>query len=234
MIFIDNKYTKCYNSIIAAARARTLSPNVYIEKHHIIPKSMGGNNSKDNIAKLTAREHFVCHLLLSKMTTGTAKGKMVHAAWCLCNKNRGYKITSTIYESIKTQRAAVMSLTKGPSHPNYGRKTGRTTESFTTEWKENIAAACKGRVPWNVGVTHTAKTRKKLSESRKAKSGDPTWNIRPACRPEKAELIRKANTGKKWVHNPANPVERKQLNPNDCLPYLQIGWVYGIGQQTRK
>ena len=54
MIFIDNKYTNYYYSIVDRAKARTLSPEIYSEKHHIVPKSLGGDNSKNNLAKLTA------------------------------------------------------------------------------------------------------------------------------------------------------------------------------------
>jgi cellobiose-specific phosphotransferase system component IIA len=65
MIFIDNKYTRWYYNIVTNAKSRISIG--YTEKHHIIPKSCGGNNSKNNLVALTAREHFVCHLLLIRM-----------------------------------------------------------------------------------------------------------------------------------------------------------------------
>lgn len=59
-------YKKIYESLISK---RQLSPykEGYYEKHHIIPRSMGGKDTADNIVYLTAREHFIAHLLLSKM-----------------------------------------------------------------------------------------------------------------------------------------------------------------------
>ena len=39
----------------------------YCEKHHIIPRSLGGLDNKNNIVSLTAKEHYIAHLLLSKM-----------------------------------------------------------------------------------------------------------------------------------------------------------------------
>lgn len=36
------------------------------ERHHIIPKSIGGTNDTSNIAILTYREHFIAHWLLTK------------------------------------------------------------------------------------------------------------------------------------------------------------------------
>jgi len=72
MLFIDNKYTKTYYAIIAKAQQRT-EQSGYTENHHIIPKSLVSNN---NLVTLTAREHFICHWLLTKMVDGSAKYKM--------------------------------------------------------------------------------------------------------------------------------------------------------------
>ena len=38
-------YQKIYDSLIERARQRELK-NVYFEKHHVIPKCMGGSNIK--------------------------------------------------------------------------------------------------------------------------------------------------------------------------------------------
>lgn len=88
MIFINNKYTTWYNSLICSAKNRSVTG--YTENHHIIPSSLGGTNDKDNLVRLTAREHFICHLLLTKMTIGNDKYKMCFAFHMLSNaKNIG-------------------------------------------------------------------------------------------------------------------------------------------------
>ena len=66
-MFLENKYTKCYYKIIDRALSREIDSKKYYEKHHIVPKSLGGDNSKSNLVYLSAKEHFVCHLLLTKM-----------------------------------------------------------------------------------------------------------------------------------------------------------------------
>jgi len=78
-MYLQNKYTAWYYNIINYAKSRTLLPDVYTEKHHIIPKSLGGDNSKDNLVKLTAKEHFICHLLLPKMVEINVQKKMIFA-----------------------------------------------------------------------------------------------------------------------------------------------------------
>jgi hypothetical protein len=46
-----------YFSIVNRALSRVVG-DMYVEKHHIIPKSLGGSNDKSNLVKLTAKEHF--------------------------------------------------------------------------------------------------------------------------------------------------------------------------------
>lgn len=53
--FLKNKYTKWYFNIVSVAQNRDISG--YTEEHHIIPKSLGGNNKKENLVNLTGREH---------------------------------------------------------------------------------------------------------------------------------------------------------------------------------
>jgi len=58
-------YKKIHDSIILRAKTRIIDG--YVEKHHIIPRSMGGSDENDNIAILTPEEHFLIHVLLVKI-----------------------------------------------------------------------------------------------------------------------------------------------------------------------
>lgn len=85
-MFIYNKYHLIYNQLIDKAKNRNFSSKKeakkkfdYVELHHILPKSLGGNNDSVNTVFLTAREHFIAHLLLVRFTIGEAKQKMVFA-----------------------------------------------------------------------------------------------------------------------------------------------------------
>jgi hypothetical protein len=184
-MFIENKYSKYYYSIVDNAKSRTISGNIYTEKHHIIPKSMGGDNSPFNLVKLTAREHFVCHRLLARITTGQNRNKMVHALWRMCNSLKSdYKVNSKTYETAKLAHIYILKTVGSNGQFKVGRapwnkgiprtveektkmsearkgiKTGRTKDSFTTEWKEKISASKKGKPAWNKEVTHSDATKK--------------------------------------------------------------------------
>jgi len=70
-------YSRIYESIIEKAKTRKLEG--YVEKHHIIPKCIGGPDKIENIVELTAREHFLCHLLLCEIYP--EHKKLVNAVW---------------------------------------------------------------------------------------------------------------------------------------------------------
>jgi hypothetical protein len=106
-MYLQNKYTRWYYSIITNASTRTATPSSYKERHHIIPRCLGGNNESNNLVDLTAREHFICHLLLTKMVDKTVRSKMTYALWTMANlenKNQAgkrYKVSSRIYQQIR-------------------------------------------------------------------------------------------------------------------------------------
>lgn len=167
MIFIDNKYTRWYYSIIRNAQSRVIEG--YTEKHHIIPKSCGGSNSKDNLVALTAREHFICHLLLTKMTTGVYKSKMVHTSWMMMNiKKYGYNRSSKLYETARLARSKWISTNRtGTNHPMFNKP-------ITDEHRQNLRNGAKNRPKPSaeiiekrrvaqLGLKRTDETRKNLS-----------------------------------------------------------------------
>lgn len=121
-MFLDNKYTKWYFNIINYAKVRVTN-NGYYEKHHIIPKCLGGSNDYSNIIALTAREHFICHMLLTKMVEGRDKTRMSFAMWRLAHpKQSKHKINSSMYETTRKLFGRQMSAF------NKGRKLSEDTK----------------------------------------------------------------------------------------------------------
>lgn len=128
-MFKDNKYTKWYNELInSRIQFHSTRINDYYEKHHIIPKSMGGSNQKSNIIKLTAREHFICHLLLSKMTdyNGMAIALMRMIGGANKHSNRYLPRASKIYEYAKRKASESK---RGSNNPMYGRSIKKSDET---------------------------------------------------------------------------------------------------------
>jgi hypothetical protein len=103
-MFLNNKYKKWHDSIIDRAKNRVLS--CYVERHHVIPKSCGGSDDKSNLVKLTAKEHFIVHLLLTKILKGNNKAKMILAFNFMCDlKNKN----SRLFDNLRSKGLKILS-----------------------------------------------------------------------------------------------------------------------------
>lgn len=71
-------YHRIHNEIIDRALNR-IEPLEHVEQHHIIPISLGGEDCRSNIARLTPREHFLIHKILIRLNSGIARRKMINA-----------------------------------------------------------------------------------------------------------------------------------------------------------
>lgn len=185
----------------------------YAEHHHIIPRSEGGPDNNDNIVALTAREHYICHLLLAKIYNDY---KMWYAVNLMSRLKNKIKITSRIYEIVKTNISKAMSdRMKGRQSWNKG-KTGiysdetiaRISASLTgkiqsEETKAKRSATLKGHPNWGP-KHHTDETKKLISDRVKAnlpdtvfKPGDVPWNKGIPMAADSKEKMRKKLIGRK-------------------------------------
>ncbi len=65
-IIVSMNYQLIYNNLCERAKCR-YGLTDYTEKHHIIPRSLGGNDRSENLVLLTYREHKLAHRLLTKI-----------------------------------------------------------------------------------------------------------------------------------------------------------------------
>ena len=79
-------YKKIYESLIDKRRKHPIAEG-YSEKHHVIPRCLGGSNAKDNIVRLTAREHYIAHLLLVHVYPGP---KMLFAIRSMSRRSKNH------------------------------------------------------------------------------------------------------------------------------------------------
>lgn len=127
-------YKKHYNLLIERSKNRVLEG--YVEKHHIIPKCLGGTDDKENLAILTPEEHFLAHQLLIKLNPGH-KG-LVYAVQMMTNHHTDARTNNKLFGWIRRRMALAMS------------------EQTRTWLKE------KGHPKGFLGKTHSEKSLKKV------------------------------------------------------------------------
>lgn len=142
-------YEKHYNLLIEKARNRVLDG--YVERHHVIPKCMGGSNDNCNLVALTPEEHFVAHQLLIKMFPH--EYKLVFAANMMC---KGGKRSNKMYGWLR--RRMINALKYAPRKIRKKETKPRPKRTLTEEHRQKIGIRQKGRI-------HSPDAIKKMKES---------------------------------------------------------------------
>lgn len=157
-------YERIYFSLMASrkALARKKVGDGTLERHHILPKCMGGLNTEQNLVLLTPREHYLAHLLLVRFTSGKQKSQMSYAL-LMMNRNNPNQTRISTARQYADAKQTVAANCSGLRHPRYG-------VSRTPEEKAAMSARMTGsgnhrygQTPWNFGLT--AETSASLRQS---------------------------------------------------------------------
>ena len=155
-------YSRIYDNLIKKGVDRQLSkstPGLYLERHHIIPKCMGGSNVENNLVYLTGAEHFVAHQLLAKIYPNN--DKVIYAAHMMTiGADSKHKRTNKEYGWIREKFVTAM----------------RELHKDIPKTKEHRHAMSMAKLGKSSGVnnnfygkSHTDKYRKNVSEIQKIK-----------------------------------------------------------------
>ena len=164
-MFNNSKYTKLYFQIIERARERDLQEG--FEKHHVIPRSLGGTNDEDNIVRLTFKEHYCCHHLLTKMCDGDLRTPLLFALWAMSNQRgeyrsqRNYIVSARLYETLRLDAISLLKKTNtGRKYPN--RKRPTMSEEQRQQRRERLIQLNKSRK----GRVLSEETKEKIRKKR--------------------------------------------------------------------
>ena len=109
-------YNKIYDSLIERGRKRSL--DCYKERHHIIPRCVGGTDNKDNLVSLTPEEHYLAHQLLVKIYPDNFQLKNA-AAMMVVNRP-----SNKLYGWVRREFAKAQSI----------NQSGENNSQFGTKW----------------------------------------------------------------------------------------------------
>ena len=158
-------YTNLYNQLLDkyGSIEKDKSKTDYRERHHILPKSMGGSNDKNNLVYLPARVHFICHRILCKIYPDSHKLKF--AFWAMSNQlygdvTREYKVTSYIYNIAKIE------FSKANSKLHSGKKLSENHLKIIRDRMIGNTINKKGSENPNFGKNRSLETINKIKETK--------------------------------------------------------------------
>jgi hypothetical protein len=181
-------YSRIYIELMERASDRILDG--YTEKHHIVPKCMGGDNKPRNIAVLTPEEHYIAHKLLVKIYPHNSK--LVYAANYMSASSDNHCRNNRDFGWMKRR------LSKAMTGNQYRLNKPHTD---TTKRKISIANSSPSIV-----------TRNKMSSSRKARitTNETKLRMSEAHMGLVASDITKQKMREAWVRRKSN--NQKQFN----------------------
>ncbi len=198
MEWLNEDAKTAYEMLIANGSPEKL--NGYCERHHIIPRSMGGTDEPENLTYLTASTHLYVHYWL---WVGTGDQKLGHAYFSMANTNwQKYTDTPLVtdamvqaYESARVDHATA----------SRERNTGKTHSAST---REKMSKDRSGKKNPMFGKTRSAKTRAKISEKKTGKNG--------SLHPRSRKVLMKLDCGLTLSYGSAREAAR-------CLGVTQAG-----------
>lgn len=226
-------YQRLYDDIVRKGQNRILEG--YSEKHHIIPRCLGGTNEASNLVSLTPEEHYICHLLLVKIYPGNVG--LVRAAMFLTSSSNDSPRNNKMYGWLKRKYSESI---KGSGNPNYNgiaRKKyieehgiPKTSKDYITkEWRDNISKRMLGNKnpiagvkPWN----HPRATDYSKSVWMKADEIYQIWTNN--SKPSYCRLYT-------LVNNIYYTNESKVIGPYmNIVKYFRNGWIPTEDKEWRK
>jgi hypothetical protein len=122
-------YIKIYNSLISKAQSRDIEG--YTERHHIVPRCMGGSDEATNLVRLTPEEHYVAHQLLVKIYPSNRA--LIKAATMMIPNRPGNKM----YGWLRRKLSITMSESQ----------CGKNNSQFGMRWITNRSLQISKKIP---------------------------------------------------------------------------------------
>jgi len=152
----ENELYNDYIFRILSIRDNIKNENEYMERHHIIPKSLKGSNDSSNLIWLYAEEHYYAHKLLA--LENPQDEKLQYAWWNMshCQGRGNNRNFTPSAEDYAQARQSFVNNMSGENNPYYGHSGIKAT--------------------W-YGKTHSKEAREKVSKARKAKGSKPKKEV---------------------------------------------------------
>lgn len=168
---MNQHYNSRYEKFIDSLKTQTVLG--YTERHHIVPKSLGGSNDKSNLIRLTPRQHYIAHWMLWKIYGGA----MTRAFFLMSHEDRNHRINSKTYklarenysQQVKEQMAKQSNVPK-----------------FTVEHREKLRQA-------KLGTTLSAETRKKLGDAQRGRKLSDETKLKISLTKKQNFLLKESN-----------------------------------------
>lgn len=197
----------------------------YSERHHIVPRCMGGTNDEENLIYLTYEEHYKAHQLLCEKYPGH-RG-LISALWRMSNGN--HECTPENYAKAKklfsdSQRGSKNPACREDVRIKIGLASSKRSMSF--ESRKKLSESLKGR---SVSENTRESTRARSLGNKYYEGKTHTDEWKESCR--NWMKGQKHVKGRIWIHKEGTS---KMIDPQEFNTYESLGWFLGRGSLQKE
>lgn len=136
-----NRYFERYLKIVHHYKNEGCAA-LFSEKHHITPRCLGGTDEPENIVRLPAKAHIICHYLLHKAYPQNRALAKAFSMMAVNKKGQERRFSSRLYEQSKIARSNAL---KGVPRPEWVKEKLRKPKADTSKYFGNTnGKALKG------------------------------------------------------------------------------------------
>ena len=228
-------YSIIYEKLIQRSKSRIIDG--YTEIHHIIPRCLGGDDSKSNLAKLTPEEHYIAHQLLVKIYPGNTQ--LIHAAIMMTVTSNNQFRNNKLYGWLRRKHSLAMSNNQsGSGNSQYGKywihnpSSGETLRTTSLDIPHGWIRGKTGFTKCEVCGENSGSKQRRFCLDHRPKSiapkttmskGSPTaLKLAAYCKSRTKE--EHPQYGKRWVNN---KITQKMIPKDQVDIFLGNGWIKG-------
>lgn len=97
-------YHRIYEQLMIKHGTLYKPKDIYVERHHIVPKCLGGDDSVKNLIYLTARCHLLAHWLLVRMYPDSYTITHAFSMMCIMKNNKMERKVPPLYVLAEARR----------------------------------------------------------------------------------------------------------------------------------
>jgi hypothetical protein len=214
-------YLNLYKKMMACAETLQdyyLSSDLYLERHHKIPKGLGGSDSSGNLVYLPARLHFVAHVVLHRALRKKETAAAINAM-CMNTVKRYGKVSSRLFAYARAEYAKSIA---GEGNP-FKNKT------HSKEQKEKWSLIRKGKVACHETKSKMSNSQKKRQKSFPNKGINWTENQKRVVSNTMKEVIQKRgghwNIGYKHTQETLEMLSSSSTGKNNPMYGSKYFWI---------
>lgn len=133
-------------------------PSGRTERHHVLPRAMGGNEDPANLVDLTPKQHFIAHYLLWKAYRNRAMARSFH----FFSTIRRRKVYSRDYAAYRQDMTMSAETKRKMSVARLGM-------TFSEETRNKMADSARARTK---NRKHSPETKAKMAETARAREAE--------------------------------------------------------------